>query len=78
MPMLTCLAVYRYQYSPRKYHLPEELVFLMECSGVDLGGQGGQCPPFKNFLLICYYYYKQHENFIQWCLIIIKPQELHT
>ena len=31
MPMLTCLAVYLYQYSPRKYHLPEELVFLMEC-----------------------------------------------
>ena len=34
-------------------------------TGADLGGQGGPVPPFKNFLFICYYYYKQHENFIQ-------------
>ena len=26
--------------------------------GADLGGQGGQCSPFKNSLLICYCYYK--------------------
>ena len=34
-------------------------------SGADLGGPRGPVPPFKNFLLICYCYYKQHENFIQ-------------
>ena len=25
---------------------------------------------------LCYYYYKEHENFILWCLVIIKSQEL--
>ena len=43
-----------------------EMLFLIKHpKGGFRGGQGGQCPPFKYFLLICYYYYKQHENFIQ-------------
>ena len=53
--------------------------YIIYYTGADLGGaKGASAPPFKKFLLICYFYYKQHENFIQRCLIIIKPQELHT